>query len=246
MGFEIEVEEFSGPLDLLCRLVENGEMEASKVRVSDLIRTYSSYLLVEKAIPFGTVSEFISLTARLLLGKVRGLFPPVPADSTEIDVAVTENADDALREALERYRPFRKASRLLAERHAKRLQFVLRQTDEEPPVFDFGDLYSLARLWWELIATSRKPGYGNRANPSSEMLGFESPEPDFLQVERRMVELEAFLVLGIPFSFKTIIQAGAHRSTVVVTLLALLEMARLGQLRIIQEERFGELRFQSP
>jgi segregation and condensation protein A len=246
LGFEIEVEEFSGPLDLLCRLVENGEMEASKVRVSDLIRTYSSYLLVEKAIPFGTVSEFISLTARLLLGKVRGLFPPVPADSTEIAVEMTENADDALREALERYRPFRKASKVLAERHAKRLLFVLRQTDEEPPVYDFGDLYSLARLWWELIATSRKPGSGNWANPSSEMLGFESPEPDFLQVERRMVELEAFLALGIPFSFKTIIRAGANRSTVVVTLLALLEMARLGQVRIIQEERFGELRFQGP
>ena len=244
MGFEIEVEEFSGPLDLLCRLVESGEMEASKVRVSDLIRTYSSYLLLEKAIPFGTVSEFISLTARLLLGKVRGLFPPVSAESTEIVVEMAENADEALREALERYRPFRKAAQALAERHAKRLQFVLRQSDEEPPVYDFGDLYSLARLWWDLIASSRHPSSENRTNPSDEMLGFESPEPDFLHVERRMAELEPFLVLGVPVSFKTIIRTGANRSTVVVTLLALLEMARLGQLRIIQEERFGELRFQ--
>lgn len=244
MGFDIEVEEFSGPLDLLCKLVESGEMEASKVRVSDLIRTYSSYLLLEKAIPFGTVSEFISLTARLLLGKVRGLFPPVSSETTGNAVEMAENADEALREALERYRPFRKAAGILAERHAERLQFVLRQIDEELPVYDFGDLYSLARLWWDLIAATRNPSSGDRTTPSDEMLGFESPEPDFLQVEKRMAELEAFLALGVPVKLKTILQHGANRSIVVVTLLALLEMARLGQLKIIQEERFGELRFQ--
>lgn len=246
MGFEIEVEEFSGPLDLLCRLVESGEMEASKVRVSDLIRTYSSYLLLEKAIPFGTVSEFISLTARLLLGKVRGLFPPVSSEPTGNAVEMTESADEALREALERYRPFRKAARILADRHAERLKFVLRQIDEEPPVYDFGDLYSLARLWWDIIASSKNSPSESRINPSDEMLGFESPEPDFLQVERRMGELEAFLALGVRVNLRTIIRPGANRSIVVVTLLALLEMARLGQLRIIQEERFGELRFQGP
>lgn len=245
MGFEIEVEEFSGPLDLLCKLVETGEMEASRIRVSDLIRTYASYLLVEKSVPIGTVTEFISLTARLLLGKVRGLFPPVSTGAEDIPVAIGDDADETLRAALERYRPFRKAAQVLAERLAERQLFIIRQTEEDTPVYDYGDLFSLARLWWDLIATRRTSASGNSLIPSDEMLGFESHEPDFLQVERRMAELETFLSSRGPVCFRKIIPAGSNRSAIVVTLLALLEMARLGQLTIIQEERFGELRFQA-
>lgn len=244
MGFEIEVEEFTGPLDLLCKLVETGEMEAGRIRVSDLIRTYVSYLLVEKSVPIGKVSEFISLTARLLLGKVRGLLPPVSAGEEEIAVSIGNDGDEALRAALERYRPFRKAAQVLAQRLAERQLFMIRQTEEDPPVYDFGDLYSLARLWWDLIAARKIPASENGLIPSDEMLGFESPEPDFLQVEGRMLELEAFLSSKGPVGFRSIIPAGSSRSAIVVTLLALLEMARLGRLKIIQEERFGELEFQ--
>jgi len=244
LGFKIDVEEFSGPLDLLCKLIETGEMEASRIRVGDLVRTYSSYLLVEKGVPFGTISEFISLTARLLLGKVRGLFPPTSIETEESIVAASGNADEALRAALERYRPFRKAAELLGSRLLERQHFFLRQTEEGPPIYDYGDLYSLARLWWDLLSSKGKGTSEAARIPSEEMLGFESPEPDFLQVERRMHELEILLSQKGPVLFRAVAPLSSNRSTIVVTLLALLEMARLGQLKIIQEERFGEIRFQ--
>lgn len=244
MGFKIDVDEFSGPLDLLCKLIESGEMEASRIRVADLVRTYSSYLLVEKAVPIGTISEFIALTARLLLGKVRGLFPTMSLDAEENLVPASENADEALREALERYRPFRKAAEILGSRMYERQQFCLRQTEEGPPIYDYGDLYSLARLWWDLLYSKGKISPEAARIPSEEMLGFESPEPDFLQVERRMRELEILLNQNRFLCFKSVAPLSSNRSTIVVTLLALLEMARLGQLKIIQEERFGEIRFE--
>lgn len=244
MGFEIELEEFSGPLDLLCRLVENGEIQASRIRVSDLIQTYSAYLIVQKSLPFGTVSEFISLTARLLLGKVRGLFPPASQSTEETRVTLDENPDEILRFALERYRPFREAAMVLAQRLKTRQEFRLRQIEEELPLYDFGDLYSLSRLWWDLWAAKGTGARDFRNVPTDEMLGFESPEPDFLQVERRMAELEEFLKGRFYTPFGMLFPAKANRGTLVVTLLALLEMARLGRLKIIQEEHFGELKFQ--
>jgi segregation and condensation protein A len=77
------------------------------------------------------------------------------------------------------------------------------------------------------------------------MLGFESQESDFLQVEKRIPELEKLIESGNSLSFRSLLVASSSRSSIVVTLLALLEMARMGRLKIFQEERFGELRFKS-
>lgn len=245
VGFEIELEEYTGPLDLLCRLIESGEMEASRIRVSDLIRTYSAYLLEEKGVPIRTISEFISLTARLLLGKVRGLFPPGSATAGEVPCPGGDDADKALRKVLERYRPFRKASELLAEKLVERQKFFLRRMDEDPPIYDFGDLFSLSSLWWELISNKEEQTQQRRLGPTEEMLGFESQDSDFLQVEKRILELEKLIESGNSLSFRSLLVASSSRSSIVVTLLALLEMARMGRLKIFQEERFGELRFKS-
>lgn len=246
LGFEIEVDEFSGPLDLLCRLIETGQMEASRINVNDLITTYAAYLSVEKAMPIGRVSEFISLTARLLLVKVRGLFPKGPAadpDQGSFNLA-SDFADEALRAAITRYRPFRNASRLLAERLASRQRIFLRQAKEtDRLIYDFGDLYSLARLWWDLILAKDSAGLDRSLGPSEEMLGFEPSETDAAQVERRMEEIVSSLRGNGPVPFRSLLGEQAGRSAIVVSLLALLELARLGVLRLQQEGRFGELLF---
>jgi len=247
LGFDIEVDEFSGPLDLLCKLIETGQMEASRIRVSDLIATYAAYLSVERAMPLGRVSEFISLTARLLLVKVRRLFPKGPAATADQETFKPQDdfADEALRAAILRYRPFRNASRILGERLAFRQRIFLRQSkDDEKPLYDFGDLYSLARLWWDLILEKSATGPERILGPSEEMLGFEPGEPDAAQVERRMEEIVSSLRGKGPVLFGTILGQRAGRCAIVVSLLALLELARLGVLKLQQEGRFDELRFE--
>ena len=240
MAFEIELEDFSGPLDLLCRLVESGEIQASRIQVSDLIRTYSSYLLNEKALPFRAVSEFIALTARLLLGKVRGLFPqPCDEPSFQAELA-EENPDEVLRAAIQRYRPFRKAATVLAGRLEERQRFRVRQIEEECRLYDYGDLFSLSRLWWELLASKAPFSRETEGLVTDEMLGFEALESDFLLVERKMAEIEdAFQGRG-RISLRVLFKARTPRRNFIVTLLALLELARQGRLKIIQEDSFGD------
>ena len=197
--------------------------------------------------PLVRVSEFISLTARLLLVKVRGLFPKGPAVVTDRGMfnPTEDFADEVLRAAISRYRPFRNASRVLAERLALRQRIFLRQPKEaDQPLFDFGDLYSLAKLWWDLILAKDGAGPEGSVGPSEEMLGFEQSEPDAAQVERRMDEIVSSLRGKGPIPFRTILGERTGRRAVVVSLLALLELARLGVLKLQQEGRFDELRFE--
>lgn len=78
MELDVELEGFSGPLDLLCHLVESGEMSASEISVSELIRVYSDFLIRNERATINEMAAFFSLTARLLLGKLKAILPSLP------------------------------------------------------------------------------------------------------------------------------------------------------------------------
>jgi len=61
MDFDVELEGFSGPLDMLCHLVETGEIRASSISVSELIRVYSGFLLKNDRATINEMAAFFSL-----------------------------------------------------------------------------------------------------------------------------------------------------------------------------------------
>jgi len=81
MRLDVELEGFSGPLDVLCHLVESGGISASGISVSQLIRVYSEFLIENERATINEMAAFFSLIARLLLGKLKALLPPSPGMS---------------------------------------------------------------------------------------------------------------------------------------------------------------------
>ena len=77
LSFEVTLEGFSGPLDLLCALVESRAIAASRVRVSDVVRLYGAYLARGDVMTIREMAEFFALAARLLLGKLQALMPGI-------------------------------------------------------------------------------------------------------------------------------------------------------------------------
>lgn len=73
--FQVTLGDFSGPLDLLCHLVESRAMDASKVKLADVLTQYVSYMLAAKKATLSELAEFFSLASRLLLRKVHALLP---------------------------------------------------------------------------------------------------------------------------------------------------------------------------
>jgi len=242
MTIEVELEGFSGPLDLLCHLVETREIQASRISVSDLIRIYSDFLLSSERAGIVEMAAFFSLTARLLLGKLRALLPFLPGAQ-----ASTENdASDpvVLLEALSRYMPYRKASLHLAELMKLRdRSFVRENLEEGPPWYDLGDLYSLSMVWWEILG--RRSGNRERVvvdEQEGHWDGIPVATPDEEQVENRMEELRALISERGSMLLSEITGYTETRQMLVLTFLALLEMTRLGIIKIHQEEPFGDVR----
>ena len=89
--FEIAIEGFSGPLDLLCHLIDQNEIEATQISVSEVVSIYAAYLAQNGELPIASVAVFISQAAHLVRQKTFSLLPRyAPAQEEIFDEDIPE------------------------------------------------------------------------------------------------------------------------------------------------------------
>lgn len=239
-GFEVHLGSFSGPLDLLCHLVEARELDAVKLNLTELVTQYIDFLVRVKGATLNEMADFFSFASRLLLRKVHSLLPcdiedgrdePPPEDAIE--------TEEDLSIILQRYRPYRAAGRWLAAAKERRERYFLRVMDEEDLFYyDIGDLETLAAKWWDIYARYAQQARSEEYDAMQALLE-EIPDaaPEENVIEERMDELLR-IVKGHRMPLGELLSDRNPR-TLIVTLLALLELSRLGFVHIIQTETLG-------
>jgi segregation and condensation protein A len=247
--FRLTLGDFSGPLDLLCHLVESRSIDVSSVKLTEVLSQYVAYMLTAKKASLSELAEFFSLASRLLLRKVLSLMPAADAgDGGEPGFAeIEEDAQDyqetgeeRLRELVERFKPYRAAATLLASLKESRERFFTRASDESgPPWFDIGDLYGLATLWWRLI--EERSRFRAAKTESVFMSGIPDAVPEEVLVEQRMGDILKGLNDAGNTSLSGLLSLFGNRE-LVVTLLALLELSRLGKIALTQNGAWEDIR----
>ena len=243
-GFEVHLDSFSGPLDLLCHLVETREFDALKLNLTQVVQQYISFLVNARGATLNEMADFFAFASRLVLRKVNSLFPQseeaeTDAGQTDEDLCELITSEEELAGIIARYRPYRAAARMLGKLKEKREKYFLRVTDEEDNYYyDIGNLDALALKWWETLALYEERSSAEKY-ASDAMIWEEIPDavPEERQIEERMDELLS-LLRGGRMSFAGLLSE-KNTKTVIVTLLALLEMSRLGMVHIIQTETLG-------
>lgn len=241
--FEVSLSAFSGPLDLLCHLVERRELDPIKLNLTELVNQYVNFLLESKRTTLNEMAEFFSFASRLLLRKVGSLFPSMQGeDDEEVSDDDSEVAsEEELLRMIEIFRPYRRASALLSKLQLERERSFTRVTDDDAvPFYDIGDLYGLSSLWWELLARYEDKMEIERSDDN--YLYDEIPDaiPDERQVEDRIEELRLMLKGAGRVALGDLLTERSRKG-LIVTLLALLEMSRLGMLKLEQSEILGDV-----
>jgi segregation and condensation protein A len=253
---EITIDGFSGPLDLLCHLVESRQMQAAKIKVAQLVRIYGAYLARTRKASAETLAEFFFMAAGLLLQKTLSLLPSAPEDYPgDEEPDDTSIGEEELMARLARYRPYRAATTCLEERKARQDRRFRRipgeggepgAEEQEEPVYDIGDLYFLSRIWWGLVERASRKRESSRAgdfqDPEDEWDGMPEALPEESQIQSRILELEEKLAVNPVLSLNALWALSPSVKTLVVTLLAVLEMCRMGKAAIEQETLFSDVR----
>jgi segregation and condensation protein A len=248
-GLEVSIEGFSGPLDLLCHMIESRQMQASKVKVAQLVRIYGAYLAKTKKASMDTLAEFFFMAAELLLQKTLALLPSAPEEQVEEDTDLPIDEEELL-ERLARYRPYRAATAWLEERKMRQDRCYRRIIAEEEvyqgePIYDIGDLFFLSRIWWGLIdkkSVSAGSVVPDDFFPEEEWDGMPEALPEESQIQGRIAELEEKLLESSTLSFNALWALSPSIKVLVVTLLAVLEMCRMGKIIIEQETLFSDVK----
>ena len=84
--YELKLDNFEGPLDLLVYLIDKNQMDIYKVIISDITDQYISYLQRQESLNLEIASEFLVMASTLLLLKSKGLLPNSVDDEAELAV----------------------------------------------------------------------------------------------------------------------------------------------------------------
>jgi segregation and condensation protein A len=254
---EVVIEGFSGPLDMLCHLVESRQMQASRIKMTQLVRIYGAYLSKTQKASVETLAEFFFMAASLLLQKTLSLLPAAAGvDESELPEGPDEDAlEEEMLERLARYRPYRAAMSWLEERKAGQDRHYRRVTaeersDEGEPRYDIGDLYFLSRIWWGLLErrSSSRRSFSLPDTDIGEDEGWDgmpSALPEESQIQGRIAELEEKLALHAELSLNALWALSPSVQVLVVTLLAVLEMCRMGKTVIEQDTLFSDVKIRA-
>lgn len=236
-SYRVHLDVFEGPLDLLLHLVKKNEVPISDVPTSLITEQYMEYLELMESLSLDVAGEYLVMAATLLLIKSRALLPP---DAEDEEPEADDPRVDLIRQ-LQEYQRYQEAALALAERPLLNRDVFAREplklvVPDDPAVQPPPGGPPLKVNVWQLIDAMRKVLERARPEPVHEV----HSEPVSL-VDRTRVLLAA-LGRSRSLAFEELFSAASTRLQIIVTFLALLELMKLGAIKVSQEERFGPIR----
>ncbi len=233
--YKISLEVFEGPLDLLLYLIKKEEVDIYDVSLERITHQYLQYLEALEVLNIEVAGDFVVMAANLLYIKSRTLLPQ-NQQMPEEDVEEDDPRWELIRQLIE-YKKFKEAAEHLRDQEA--LQGTLFPRPAILSAADFpteGPLLLNEVSIFDLINAFQK---ALKRLPKEEA-GSEIYE-EIYTVADRMQHLLQMIPSGVVIQFQELFSSVASRSEMVVTFLAVLELIRMKQLTVRQEQGFGEI-----
>jgi segregation and condensation protein A len=221
-AFVVELESFSGPLDLLLHLIREQEIDIADIPIAAIA---DQFLRVIEELGLNQAAEYLEMAARLLRIKIQMLLPR-SSDGDEWE----DPRAELVRRLLE-YEQIREVAHWLVERAADRAARFRRgwvpEPPEPPPPEIVIDLDSVLEAAERVVEGMPQP-----------IIHRAVPRP--LDVEGATRRIEELLADRGRINFSEILGERPHVADIISALIAVLEMARLGKIALIQPKLFGE------
>lgn len=242
MHYNVKIDSFEGPLDLLLHLINKLEIDIYDINVAEITEQYLDYVHAMQVLQLDVASEFLVMAATLLAIKSKMLLPKHEEDLLDDDL-MYEPEEDSREELIERlveYRKFKEAADDLKEMELERgliftkppsdlSDFSLNKEENAKQELDVS-LYDMLAAFQKLLKRKKL-----QAPLATKITRQEIP------IENRMEEIVGFLRNKKGrISFDELFPI-ATKSHIVVTFLAILELLKRRQVFVEQEENFADI-----
>jgi len=234
MSYEIKLDIFEGPLDLLLYLIRKNEIDIYNIPIALITEQYLAYLDMMRSLNLDLAGEYLVLASTLIHIKSKLLLPP---DESEGDEEEGEDPRAELVQQLLEYQIFKEAALRLENRPLLERDVFTRGAPGEAPsaAEDEGEAMIEVGVF-ELVAAFRRI-----------VAGFDRPEELEIDAEKmsladRINEIMEMLSEKQQMTFVELIGDRTDRRRIVYTFLAILELMKLRMIRAYQSGPFGAIR----
>lgn len=227
--FAVQLENFTGPLDLLLHLIRKNEVEITDIPIAEITAQYLAIIDGMQSLNLDVAGEFLLMAATLLHIKSRLLLPQVSDDGG--DEAEEDDPRAELVRRLLEYQKYKEAALRLDEQPQLHRDLFTRGApapelleDAEEELVAVG-LYELVEALQHLL----------RERPAPTM---HEVNVDQLSVSERINQILTALQGQQSLAFTELFAAAGGRAEVIVTFLAMLELVKLRLVKLLQSRRF--------
>ncbi|HCG37193.1 MAG TPA: segregation/condensation protein A [Acidobacteria bacterium] len=224
----VRVRGFEGPLDLLLFLIKDQKLNILDLPIAEITQQYMEYLRLMEELNLDIAAEYIAMAAHLIQIKSKMMLPPLPGE---------EDLDPRkkLVQKLLEYQQVREATGHLQS---------LKNHWDATPMIPQANLQEFAHVEEEPIKATLFDILASYRDALSRLV---PPPAVEIQTQPKTVEERIGEVLEMlqDGSWKTLMGLFfdvATREEIVLTFVAILELARTNKVSIVQSEPFGEIR----
>ena len=228
-NYKVQLEVFEGPLDLLLHLIKKEEIDIYDIPIDRITRQYLEYLELLKLLDLDVAGEFVLMAATLMYIKSRLLLP------IEEQPALEEEEEDPrldlVRQLLE-YKKFKEVAHELSQKEVLQSQIFSRVGASDAVGMEYRNLdVSIFDLIGAFSSVLKR----------LEGEGLREVYQDMYTVADKIVTIQKLLKEKGRVAFADLFAGAVSRGEVVATFLAVLELMRLKELKVLQEVSFGPI-----
>ena len=233
--YKVKLENFTGPLDLLLYFIRRDEIDVYDIPLARITAEYMETLDMMQTLNLNVAGEFILMAATLMRIKVKMLLPkPQLGDEDEVEDPRAELVQQLLE-----YQRFKKMAYDLDKLAMERGQYHPRGFEMNSPDMEENaasylkdvTLYEIARL------------FKNAMDNMPVIQPYELHREQVHLGDQKTLISRSFDIDG-RLRFSALIKKLKTKLEVVVTFLAVLELIRMRQIIVIQNDLFGEMEIQ--
>lgn len=246
MSYRVSTQVYSGPFDLLLQLVTRQKVDIGAISISEVAEQYLAEVERIEALDLDVASDFLLVAATLLDIKAASLVPQEAPNKTVDDDEDDEDLEelsaldgDALREVLIQrliaYKQFKGAAAALGARMQAESRMHPRVAGPDPEFLGLMPDY-LAGITLRGLAVICADLDGKR---QTFLLEAEHVAPHRVPLDLTVASVDRFTMAHQTCTFRELLDGDATTEQLVVTFLAMLELAKRGSLTLSQDKIFG-------
>ena len=231
--YAIKIENFEGPLDLLCHLIDKNKMDICDVKLNEITEQYIEYINKMEAMNLEITSEFLIMASTLIYIKSKKILPQDNEETEEI------SEEELLRRIIEykKYKEITKSLKSMYENSSIRY-YKTPETIELPKQKLEREYCSedLSKAYAELVQRNKDKQNENAKNIDKIAI------TDTYTVASKVKFMLKELMRKPKFVFNTLFSLQkCNKEEVITAFSGLLELSRRSKVITSQENLFGDI-----